>query len=921
MQNSLPLTLRPAILTFDSPPDFENPSDANENNIYVFNVQAYDGNVSTSQQILVTVEDHDASNAPEFTDADDVYAFTIAENATVGAQLGTTTATDGDNDPVTYTLSGGNGKFAINSNTGLITLAQSLDYETNPWHRLTVQASDPFGNADFATVRITVTDIPDAPIFTPDAHTVTIAEDAAVGSAIGTYSANDPNGDALTYSLADDFDTFTVNATTGAITTTAELDKESTSSYTLILIAADPMGNEGSAAINVFVNNVNDEPVFNPPEHDVDLAESAPVGTVVGTYTANDPNGDALTYSLTVDLSAFTVNATTGEITTTAALDCEDWNKGQLTLVATDPSGNPGMATININITDVNDTPVFNPDEYNVNLQENVAAGASLGTFTAIDPNGDALTYALRNDFGKFGVNVTTGQITTSAELNYEQDDDYTLTLVASDPFGNEGEATINVTVQDDPNELNILPNFQFSGDDNDYTFTLGEGLKEGADVGNVSAYDSDGDTLTYSIPAAQNPNGYFRITGTLIELNADLPLDGTMTYQFVVEVSDGHGDSTSADVTVNLKPLVSVTGDNHSVENSGDTITIDFFRITHDTSEDLEVRYEVVWQTAEQSDLQDVSSLTSGTIVIEDGEDQASITLLAVADNIPEGSETFRIQLLDTDDYDIPSYDDAYVEFGDSYGTDRLGVTILDGVALFGANNTSETLRDNNTHGIHLNDIDQGSVGDCFYLAAIGNLAYRRPDLIQDIIQDNGDGTVTVSFYDSVGDTEPTEITVDLTLDFGERQADLSGDTDGNGNFEIWTQILEKAYREYITFAELNDGGSCGLAWEHLTGEDATITDAEIFIWNNLYVQYIKDALDAGAMVTVATSFAGTLSNGTKLVNNHAYIITGYTEDEFTIYNPHGYSKSFHQDGNPYAIPFDQLSDVTYRVYVLDLD
>ncbi len=105
--------------------------------------------------------------APEFGSTS--YSFSIAEDAAVGDAVGAVSASDGDNDSLTYTIEAGNGdgKFAISSR-GTVTVAAALDHETTASHALTVQADDSNGATATATVNITVTDVAEDPDATRD---------------------------------------------------------------------------------------------------------------------------------------------------------------------------------------------------------------------------------------------------------------------------------------------------------------------------------------------------------------------------------------------------------------------------------------------------------------------------------------------------------------------------------------------------------------------------------------------------------------------------------------------------------------------------------------------------------------------------------------------------------------------------------
>ena len=106
-----------------------------------------------------------ANGVPEFQDAEG-YAIAetaraIAEDAAVGANIGEpVAATDPDDDPLTYSLSGGDAaSFAIDPSTGQLTTATALDHETKASYSVTVTATDPSGAAAEVEVAITVTEV------------------------------------------------------------------------------------------------------------------------------------------------------------------------------------------------------------------------------------------------------------------------------------------------------------------------------------------------------------------------------------------------------------------------------------------------------------------------------------------------------------------------------------------------------------------------------------------------------------------------------------------------------------------------------------------------------------------------------------------------------------------------------------------
>ena len=87
----------------------------------------------------------------------------VSENVPAGTSVGgPVTASDADNDALTYTLDGADAAlFAIGSRTGQITVGSgtALDYETRTSYTVVVTATDPSGESDTTTVTIRVTNV------------------------------------------------------------------------------------------------------------------------------------------------------------------------------------------------------------------------------------------------------------------------------------------------------------------------------------------------------------------------------------------------------------------------------------------------------------------------------------------------------------------------------------------------------------------------------------------------------------------------------------------------------------------------------------------------------------------------------------------------------------------------------------------
>ncbi len=178
--------------------------DYETNPTFTLTVEVTDsGTPGQTASATVTIHLTDRNEAPVINDQ----SFWVDENAANGTSVGTVAASDPDaGDHLTYSITAGNtgGAFALDGDTGEITVANpaALDYETNPTFTLTVEVTDSGtpGQTVSATVTIHLTDRNEAPVINDQSFWVD--ENAANGTSVGTVAASDPDaGDSLTYSI------------------------------------------------------------------------------------------------------------------------------------------------------------------------------------------------------------------------------------------------------------------------------------------------------------------------------------------------------------------------------------------------------------------------------------------------------------------------------------------------------------------------------------------------------------------------------------------------------------------------------------------------------------------------------------------------------------------------------------------------
>ena len=152
------------------------------------------------------------NSAPVFPDAEDGQREVCEDTGGCTAIFPPVAATDFDGDSLTYTLSGSDAtSFTIDGNTGQlqVELAQdeTLDYERKRTYRFTVSVTDGKDQTgvsdndrvdDSISVTVNVTDVNEAPVITGDTERE-FRENGT--SSVATYSARDPEGDSITWSV------------------------------------------------------------------------------------------------------------------------------------------------------------------------------------------------------------------------------------------------------------------------------------------------------------------------------------------------------------------------------------------------------------------------------------------------------------------------------------------------------------------------------------------------------------------------------------------------------------------------------------------------------------------------------------------------------------------------------------------------
>ena len=164
------------------------------------------------------------------------------------------------------------------------------------------------------------------------------------------------------------------------------------------------------------------------------VTENVATGTVIGTFSATDPeNNGALSYQL-LNASGGNLAIRGNQLIATGPLDYEAASQLQITVRVSDVRGGTQDRSFTITLRDANDAPGAIALS-GTQVTENVARGTVVGTLSASDQDGDALSYSLIDTAGgRFALRGT--QIVTAGPINYEQATSHVITVQISDGQG-----------------------------------------------------------------------------------------------------------------------------------------------------------------------------------------------------------------------------------------------------------------------------------------------------------------------------------------------------------------------------------------------------------------------------------------------------------------------------------------------------
>ncbi|XP_073445953.1 protocadherin-19 isoform X4 [Dendrobates tinctorius] len=561
--------------------------------------------MSNSMEIcVIKIEIKDLNdNAPSFpTDQIDLE---ISETASPGTRIPLESAYDPDSGIFgvqTYEITP-NDLFGLEIKTrgdgsrfAELVVEKPLDRETQSHYKYIITALDGGDPSNFGTVELNIKVIDsndNNPVFEEAAYTVTVPENAPLGSTVIDLNATDPdegtNGEIVysfhSYVSDKTRELFRIDPKTGVITVSGAIDYEEGHVYEIDVQAKDlgPNSIPAHCKVTVSVQDANDNvPVINllsVNSEVVEVSESAPPGYVIALVRVSDRDSGVngrvqckLLGSVPFRLQEYESFST---ILVDGRLDREQRDQYNLTIQAKD-GGSPPLQTtksFTVRITDENDNhPHFSKTFYQVIVAENNTPGAYLLSVSARDPDlglNGSVSYQLVPSqvrdmpvFTYVSINPTTGDIYALRSFNHEQTKAFEFRIAAKDggtpPL--QSNVTVRVIVVDVNDNTPVMTAPPLVNGTSEVSIPRNAGMGYLVTVVKADDYD-EGENGRLSYEITEGDRGFFEID----QINGEIRTTRTFgensktTYELIVAAQD-HGKpslSASALILIYLSPAL----------------------------------------------------------------------------------------------------------------------------------------------------------------------------------------------------------------------------------------------------------------------------------------------------------------------------------------------------------------------------
>uniref|UniRef100_A0A674PFH3 Cadherin-12 n=1 Tax=Takifugu rubripes TaxID=31033 RepID=A0A674PFH3_TAKRU len=270
------------------------------------------GGLSGTTTVSITLSDVN-DNPPRFTKT--LYDFRVPESLEPGSVVGVVRALDadiGENAEMDYRIIGSDGPgvfdIATNRSTqdGVIVLRKPLDFEKKHQFGLRLQVENVHLNPRFfsmgpfrdeASVKITVEDVDEPPVFERPSYIMEVKEDAAKNTVIGAVSASDLDDKRSPIRYTIDWRTdmdrvFNIHSGNGSVYVLRELDREENAWHNISVMATEFNNPQQISRVPVFIRvlDVNDNAPAFAANYETFVCENAKANQRIQTIGATDPD-------------------------------------------------------------------------------------------------------------------------------------------------------------------------------------------------------------------------------------------------------------------------------------------------------------------------------------------------------------------------------------------------------------------------------------------------------------------------------------------------------------------------------------------------------------------------------------------------------------------------------------------------------
>ena len=622
------------VITFNNPPNFEDPEDDDQRNTYEFTVLATDTASRTNTgawDYAVTVTD--VNERPKFTGTPKT-SFTLDEhdaNEVYTPRLQASYSARDEEGRVTWSLAGPDGgDFAIDG-AGVVTFAAAPSFET---------PTDSNGDNSY-TFTVVATDVQSrSPRLTATVDVTVTVEDIEEAGTIEVDNLNPAVGDLITFELMDpdgginlspgggfswDIQGRSSGGAWGTIaspprstTTSYRADQDDTGFEIRAVAAYGDSEGPGKTAESMETAAVAAVPIINAPPHfETGGTQRIPevgAGVDVGEpLTASDRDNDLLTWGISGGPGAafFEIGASSGQLRTLQALDFETTVLPRPFVVQVtlrdgrDAEGNTDRAvdvttSIEVLLIDVEEDGVVT-----LSPEEPAIGDAVVATLEDGDGSIQGVSWRwARSANGRTGWGNISGARSSSYTPDADDGSHYLRASVSYTDNRGSGKSAQGITTAPVPRE-NRHPTFPSSEDGRR---TVPENTPARVNIGTpVAAEDPEDDGLTYTL---RGPDAAaFSVVASSGQLRTSEPLDFETqpSYSFTIEVRDGLDDSGNTSNMVDDSQSVTIT-----IENVEEPGTVALTTLTGPIQARVEVTaelsdddgpFDITWQWSRSPD------------------------------------------------------------------------------------------------------------------------------------------------------------------------------------------------------------------------------------------------------------------------------------------------------------------------------